>query len=163
MSHAVNYPSLGLWPRRGSRQIQTIGDLETRARARKLEQVTFGDSAAPSLGSCRGHPSPCTFPGCPRLVRGRGSRCPEQSNEASQPNASQRGYASRRWRPIWELVIVRDGGACQVCGRLGRRVAHIRGLRLGGSNDPLRPQHAPKGSQTRRTAAYVTEAGDESE
>lgn len=81
-------------------------------------------------------PSPCTFPGCPKLVRGRGSRCPEHSYEAARPSASLRGYASRRWRRIRELVIERDGGSCQICGRLGRQVAHIRDRRLGGSDDP---------------------------
>ena len=81
-------------------------------------------------------PSPCTFPGCPSLVHGRGSRCPEHSYEAARPNASQRGYASRRWRRIRELVIERDGGSCQICGRLGRQVAHIVDRRLGGSDDP---------------------------
>lgn len=97
-------------------------------------------------------PSPCTFPGCSKLVRGRGSRCPEHSYEAARPNAHRRAYSGRRWRLIRDIVIERDGGTCQECGGFGRQVAHIRDRRLGGSDDPANLRLLCDSCHSRETA-----------
>ncbi len=82
-------------------------------------------------------PTPCTYPGCPNLARGRGSRCPDHAYDRLRGSASRRGYGGRRWQTVRAYVIERDGGRCQDCGAEGaRQVAHIVDRRAGGSDDP---------------------------
>lgn len=78
-------------------------------------------------------PQSCAHPGCPALVR-RGSRCPE--HRLKRRTAHQRGYTGGEWRVVRELIIERDGGSCQECGRPGRQVAHVRPRRDGGDDEP---------------------------
>src|SRR5690625_1882804 len=58
-------------------------------------------------------PRPCSWPGCPALVSGRGSRCQAHERErqrrqdAERGTTAERGYGAlhRRWR---RLVLLRD-------------------------------------------------------
>lgn len=43
----------------------------------------------------------------------------------SRPNSSARGYGSAAWRRTRLAVIARDGGLCQLCGRVVSEMAQI--------------------------------------
>lgn len=42
-----------------------------------------------------------------------------------RPTAAQRGYCSAAWRRLRLAVIARDGGICQLCGKLVQESPHI--------------------------------------
>ena len=66
--------------------------------------------------------SPCTYPGCGRLVD-RPGRCAEHAKPAWASNAgksaAKRGYGYA-WRKLREQAMRRDGGLCQPCLATGR-------------------------------------------
>lgn len=67
---------------------------------------------------------PCPIPGCPGLTADgqpceRHRRLPERVYDA-------------QWRHLRLVVLQRDQGRCQQCGKPGNEVDHIQSVRLGG-------------------------------
>ncbi len=84
-------------------------------------------------------PKPCTFPGCPALVR-VGARCdahkgPVSPADERRPNSNARGY-TRTWRKL-RLMVLRARPICQWtgCNDPAEHVDHIVSLRDGGTNE----------------------------
>ncbi len=53
---------------------------------------------------------------------------PRRMPQVKRPTAAARGYCSAAWRRTRLAVIARDGGVCQLCGKLVQgddREAHI--------------------------------------
>lgn len=53
----------------------------------------------------------------------------------SKGSALKANGSTTRWRKLREIVIRRDQGACQLCGREGHHVDHIIPRRLGGTDE----------------------------
>lgn len=82
----------------------------------------------------------CVVPGCPNLVRGRDSRCPEHQREyearqdARRGTASERGYDAR-WQKIRDRFLG-DHPFCEICGEPATVAHHIVRRREGGGDTP---------------------------
>lgn len=53
----------------------------------------------------------------------------------SRRSALRSNGSTSHWRKLREIVIRRDGGACQACGQEGKHVDHIVPRRLGGTDE----------------------------
>lgn len=53
----------------------------------------------------------------------------------SRHSALRSNGSTSHWRKLREIVIRRDGGACQACGQEGKHVDHIVPRRLGGTDE----------------------------
>ncbi len=83
---------------------------------------------------------PCSYPGCPALVSGRGGRyCNEHlrivraQQDARRGTAAERGYDAA-WRAV-RARFLREHPVCARCGRPATTVHHMRRKRAGGSDD----------------------------
>lgn len=84
-------------------------------------------------------PTPCTYPGCPRLSVSRG-RCNDHKAERRKDydrrrgSASSRGYG-RRWKRLRDSVLA-EHPVCQAdgCDELATDVDHITPKRKGGTD-----------------------------
>jgi 5-methylcytosine-specific restriction protein A len=83
---------------------------------------------------------PCAEPGCPRLVRGQDSRCPEHQRayekemDARRGTPSERGYDAR-WQVIRERFL-KDHPRCEKCGSTATVAHHVVRRRNGGADNP---------------------------
>ncbi len=84
-------------------------------------------------------PKPCTFPGCPALVR-NGTWCEAHKRHASKPDERRpsshaRGY-TRTWRKLRAMVL-REQPICRWsdCTAPAEQVDHIVSLRDGGTHE----------------------------
>ena len=84
---------------------------------------------------------PCSFPGCPRLVREPGKwMCPEHQKEyekeqdARRGSAAERGYDAR-WRDIRDRFLAANP-TCEKCGATATVAHHIIRRRDGGKDHP---------------------------
>jgi len=86
---------------------------------------------------------PCSAPGCPNLVRGRGVRyCAEHLAEHRKKQDAERGSASERgYGPQWQKArdaYLKEHPWCQRCGKKRAIIVHhIVRKRDGGSDEPL--------------------------
>src|SRR5712691_2597253 len=60
---------------------------------------------------------PCTKPGCPRLVRGRGSRCEEHGKHLERPTSAEQGYDAA-WRKLRARFLIALP-FCADCEKIG--------------------------------------------
>jgi 5-methylcytosine-specific restriction protein A len=58
----------------------------------------------------------------------------------SKRSALRSNGSTTQWRKLREIVIRRDGGACQMCGQEGNHVDHIVPRKLGGDDSLLNLQ-----------------------
>lgn len=81
-----------------------------------------------------------------------------QPRKDDRPSASARGYCSSSWAETRKLVIARDGGVCQACGKLVSleagdcHVDHIIPKSQGGSEDLSNLQLLHRSCHSKKTA-----------
>lgn len=106
---------------------------------------------------------PCRAPGCPNLVRGPGSYCPEHAREVQRRYDAERGSPSRRgygrnWRRLRAIVLAEQPLCADPDGvhgdepPLATEVDHIVPLRAGGTNARSNLQALCKSCHSRKTA-----------
>jgi len=111
-------------------------------------------------------PSPCTEPGCPRLVQS--GRCATHKRQHARAYEARRPdrtavlefYRSSAWRNLRDEVLA-EHPACADCGALATQVDHVIALRdrpeLGVERANLRP--LCRRCHSRRTLAASRERG----
>jgi 5-methylcytosine-specific restriction protein A len=115
-------------------------------------------------------PRPCRHPGCPALVTGQGSRCPQHARAKSQAFDAQRGTPDERgygqnWRRLRKMVLAENPLCADPFnvheGRpvVATDVDHIRAKRDGGTDDVTNLQSLCHACHSRKTAAEVGWAG----
>lgn len=80
---------------------------------------------------------PCAQTGCPRLITGSRSHCPEHEppswSRAVRPRV--RGGSGWAWQRLRTHILERDGYTCVYCGARAEVVDHVIGVSAGGSDE----------------------------
>jgi 5-methylcytosine-specific restriction enzyme A len=82
---------------------------------------------------------PCAHPGCPKLVRGKDSRCPEHQQEYERTQMARRRATGKaadygsRWKDISKAFLSKNR-VCVRCGRPSEISHHIVERKDGGSD-----------------------------
>jgi 5-methylcytosine-specific restriction protein A len=95
---------------------------------------------------------PCSYPGCPQLVRGSGYLCQVHARERDLARGTpvERGYGAE-WKRVRNAYLIAHPICC-ACGQPSRHVDHVVPLRRGGSNDASNLQALCASCHSRKTA-----------